>query len=63
MKEEEKEENVESEIEVNKQTGVNHKRWNSTKTAGASCVIGTNDSDKNLAPRTKTNEMLQRRRV
>ena len=35
-----KEENVESEIEMIKQTGVNHKRRNSTKTADTSFIIG-----------------------
>ena len=54
----EKEENMESEIEVIKQTGVNHKRRNSTKTADTSCIIGSNGGDKNQARRTKTNEML-----
>ena len=59
----EKEENVESEIEVTKQTGVNHKRRNSTKTADTSCVIGSNKRDENPARQTKINEMLRRRRV
>ena len=50
------EENMESEIMVVKQTGVHQKRQNSTKTASTNCVIGSNDSDKNPAQRTETNE-------
>ena len=46
MKEEEKEENVESEIEVIKLTGVNCQRRKNTRKEDTNNAIGPNDRDK-----------------
>ena len=59
MKEEEKDENWESEIEEIKQTGVNPQKRNGTKTECNYYAIGPNDGDKNQA----TNELRRRTKV
>ena len=54
---------MESEIGVSKQTGVNRKRWNGTRTEYTNNTIGPNDRDKSQARLAKTNESLGRRRA